>query len=239
MTNGGALCRSLSLPPPSQSLQTSSSNLLFSWQSRWLGERGIRRPQPRLQAEWQLVNPLTLNQRLRAQRLDGGSRFPSSNYSAGSPSGGKRQERGGGDSRDGLVLGETTAMASTWGWRQREGGLLLLHPRPLAPSIPARLTALWPPGRCSARLGEAWRCGEGEGRLRTTGSPGVGGTGDAAHRGHKSCCSPSTPSILGSRAGTQGPSCDGGGGSCPPWGPFLSPFHPTTSPCLPSGSSQP
>lgn len=93
VTNGGALCHSLSLPPPSQSLQTSSSNLLFSWQSRWLGERGIRRPQPRLQAEWQLVNPLTLNQRLRAQRLDGGSRFPSSNYSAGSPSGGKRQAR--------------------------------------------------------------------------------------------------------------------------------------------------
>lgn len=47
VTNGGALGPAFSLPRPSWSLQTSSSHLLFSWQSHWLwGERDQDAPSP-------------------------------------------------------------------------------------------------------------------------------------------------------------------------------------------------
>lgn len=50
-------------------------------------------PQPHLHAEWQPFNPLTLNQRLRAQRPQDGCRhFSSSNYSTGGSCSGKKQK---------------------------------------------------------------------------------------------------------------------------------------------------
>lgn len=50
-------------------------------------------PQPHLHAEWQPVNPLTFNQRLRAQQLQDGCRhFSSSNYSTGGSCSSKRQK---------------------------------------------------------------------------------------------------------------------------------------------------
>ena len=50
-------------------------------------------PQPHLHAEWQPFNPLTLNQRFRAQRPQDGCRhFSSSNYSTGGSCSGKKQK---------------------------------------------------------------------------------------------------------------------------------------------------
>lgn len=104
VTNGGALGPTFCLRWPSQSLKLSSFHLLLSWQRYGLREeRGQEAPQPRPRVEWQQVNPPTLNQKLRAQRLHECGPFSSSSYLAGSSRGRRSRDR---DRGEGTVLGE-------------------------------------------------------------------------------------------------------------------------------------
>lgn len=113
-------------------------------------------PQPHLHTEWQPVNPLTLNQRLRAQRpLDGCRHLSSSNYSTGGSCSGKRQK---------VQKAETGEMEGSWGgaqpWPQPGAGA----ERRRVSSIPNRwclplqpqLPALSDPGGPPPGLGKAW-----------------------------------------------------------------------------------
>lgn len=125
-------------------------------------------PQPHLHAEWQPVNLLTLNQRLRAQQLQDGCRhFSSSNYSTGGSCGSKRQKERKAETgeTEGSRRGHTAMVSARGRCREEEG--LLLHPRPLTPSTPAPAPRAQQPRRTPTWDGKDLVLGKGEKRLRT------------------------------------------------------------------------